>query len=255
MDGGRRHRRGRRRLRRIGQAGGRGRPRRRRDQRRPAQPGAPVPEWPDQPARRRVGSRSAALRPRRDRRGPSRARRRSGARAPAVVRRARPVGGDHAGDGARHRARNWSRAASTISSSLVARSSPPRRPGPTSTNRPGSTSTCAERCTRRVDIPVVLQGSIVEWGQAEWALGGFDDPARVRRRRADPRPDRRPRLRSQARRRRGGPDPTVHPVQPDLPGSRRPQPDRHLCRRTVERPRDRGSRLVPAGAPSTAPSR
>lgn len=29
----------------------------------------------------------------------------------------------------------------------------------------------------RVDVPVVLQGSIVEWGQAEWALGGFDDDA------------------------------------------------------------------------------
>jgi mycofactocin system FadH/OYE family oxidoreductase 1 len=28
-----------------------------------------------------------------------------------------------------------------------------------------------------VDIPVVLQGSVVEWGQAEWALGGFDDDA------------------------------------------------------------------------------
>ncbi len=28
------------------------------------------------------------------------------------------------------------------------------------------------------DVPVFLQGSVVEWGQAEWALGGFDDPAR-----------------------------------------------------------------------------
>ena len=28
-----------------------------------------------------------------------------------------------------------------------------------------------------VDVPVFLQGSVVEWGQAEWALGGFDDPA------------------------------------------------------------------------------
>lgn len=28
-----------------------------------------------------------------------------------------------------------------------------------------------------LDVPVVLQGSIVEWGQAEWALGGFDDDA------------------------------------------------------------------------------
>jgi len=28
------------------------------------------------------------------------------------------------------------------------------------------------------DVPVILQGSIVETGQAEWALGGYDDPAR-----------------------------------------------------------------------------
>jgi mycofactocin system FadH/OYE family oxidoreductase 1 len=28
-----------------------------------------------------------------------------------------------------------------------------------------------------VDVPVVLQGSVVEVGQAEWALGGYDDPA------------------------------------------------------------------------------
>jgi 2,4-dienoyl-CoA reductase (NADPH2) len=26
-----------------------------------------------------------------------------------------------------------------------------------------------------IDVPVVLQGSVVEWGQAEWALGGYDD--------------------------------------------------------------------------------
>jgi mycofactocin system FadH/OYE family oxidoreductase 1 len=26
-----------------------------------------------------------------------------------------------------------------------------------------------------VDVPVILQGSVVEWGHAEWALGGFDD--------------------------------------------------------------------------------
>jgi mycofactocin system FadH/OYE family oxidoreductase 1 len=28
------------------------------------------------------------------------------------------------------------------------------------------------------DVPVVLQGSMVDIGQAEWALGGYDDPAR-----------------------------------------------------------------------------
>lgn len=31
---------------------------------------------------------------------------------------------------------------------------------------------------RAVEVPVVLQGSVVEWQQAEWALGGFDEPAR-----------------------------------------------------------------------------
>ncbi len=31
----------------------------------------------------------------------------------------------------------------------------------------------------RSDVAVIAQGSIVEWGQAEWALGGFDDPSRA----------------------------------------------------------------------------
>ena len=30
-----------------------------------------------------------------------------------------------------------------------------------------------------LDVPVVLQGSVVDAGQAEWALGGYDDPARA----------------------------------------------------------------------------
>jgi 2,4-dienoyl-CoA reductase (NADPH2) len=30
-----------------------------------------------------------------------------------------------------------------------------------------------------VDVPVILQGSVVDAGQAEWAVGGFDDPARA----------------------------------------------------------------------------
>ncbi len=30
----------------------------------------------------------------------------------------------------------------------------------------------------RPEVPVILQGSVVEVGQAEWALGGYDDPAR-----------------------------------------------------------------------------
>ena len=28
-----------------------------------------------------------------------------------------------------------------------------------------------------VEVPVVLQGSVVDVGQAEWAVGGYDDPA------------------------------------------------------------------------------
>ena len=50
-------------------------------------------------------------------------------------------------------------------------------------------------------------------------------PGPLRRRRDDPRPDRRPRPRRQAARRRRRPHPAVHPLQPDVPGPRRPQPD------------------------------
>lgn len=35
-----------------------------------------------------------------------------------------------------------------------------------------------EAISNAVDVPVILQGSIVEIGQAEWALGGYDDPVR-----------------------------------------------------------------------------
>jgi mycofactocin system FadH/OYE family oxidoreductase 1 len=35
----------------------------------------------------------------------------------------------------------------------------------------------ARTVRERIDAPVVLQGSVVDYGQAEWALGGFDDPA------------------------------------------------------------------------------
>lgn len=35
----------------------------------------------------------------------------------------------------------------------------------------------ARTVRERIDVPVVLQGSVVDHGQAEWALGGFDDPA------------------------------------------------------------------------------
>jgi 2,4-dienoyl-CoA reductase (NADPH2) len=36
----------------------------------------------------------------------------------------------------------------------------------------------AETISGAVDVPVVLQGSVVDVGQAEWALGGYDDPAK-----------------------------------------------------------------------------
>lgn len=37
----------------------------------------------------------------------------------------------------------------------------------------------AEQVRGAVTVPVVLQGSIVDIGQAEWALGGYDEPARA----------------------------------------------------------------------------
>ena len=42
--------------------------------------------------------------------------------------------------------------------------------------------------------------------------------------------------------------PAVHPLQPDVPGARRPQPDRDVRRRADERARDRGPGLVRADA-------
>ena len=146
-------------------AGGRGRRRlrRRRDQRRPAQPGAPVPVRADEPARRRVGRRPPALRPRGDRR-----------RACGRRRRTRCVGlrlscdelapwaGITPDMAAGDRRRAGGAAASTTSSSCAARSSRSSRPAPTSTSRPGSTSSWPARSAAAVDVPVFLQGSIVD---------------------------------------------------------------------------------------------
>ena len=71
------------------------------------------------------------------------------------------------------------------------------------------------------------------------------DGRRVRWRRDDSCPDRRPRPGRQAAiADRADTDPPVHPLQSDVPGSRRPQPDRQLRRRAVRRPGDRGPRLV-----------
>ena len=70
---------------------------------------------------------------------------------------------------------------------------------------------------------------------------------RLRRRRDDPGPDRR--SRPGAKLAPAAPtDPAVHPLQPDVPGARRPQPHRDLRGRAVQRPRDRRPRLVRAGA-------
>ena len=99
-----------------------------------------------------------------------------------------------------------------------------------------------------VDVPVVLQGSVVDVGQAEWAVGGYDDPAScaavemTRAQIADP--DLVAKLRAGDARA----DPAVHPLQPDVPGPRRPQPARDVHRRADVGPGDRGPRLVRAGA-------
>ena len=55
-----------------------------------------------------------------------------------------------------------------------------------------------------------------------------------------------PDLVAKLRSRPTGADPAMHPVQPDVPGARRPQSDRQLRRRAVVRARDRGPRLVRA---------
>ena len=43
--------------------------------------------------------------------------------------------------------------------------------------QPGFTIDVTRQISAAVQIPVFLQGSIVDVGQAEWALGGYDDPA------------------------------------------------------------------------------
>jgi mycofactocin system FadH/OYE family oxidoreductase 1 len=42
---------------------------------------------------------------------------------------------------------------------------------------PGFTIDVTRAISAAVDVPVFLQGSIVDTGQAEWALGGYEDPA------------------------------------------------------------------------------
>ncbi len=92
-------------------------------------------------------------------------------------------------------------------------------------------------------MPVILQGSIVEVGQAEWTLGGYDDPASCDAVEMT-RGDRRSRSRCETDAGRGRPHPAVYVLQPDLSGARRPESDRHVHRRADQWPRDRGPRLV-----------
>ncbi|MET0146306.1 MAG: mycofactocin system FadH/OYE family oxidoreductase 1 [Ilumatobacteraceae bacterium] len=44
---------------------------------------------------------------------------------------------------------------------------------------PGFNTDLAAIVAAAVDVPVVLQGSVVDIGHAEWAVGGYDDPAKV----------------------------------------------------------------------------
>ncbi len=222
--------------------GRRRRVRRGRDQRRPAQPGAPVPQRPDQPARRRVGPRPAASGPRRDHRG-ARRRGRRRRRAAPVVRRAGTVGRDHAraGAGDRRRARRPGRRLPRrrARSDLLRREDPARLPRADRVQH-RRVPRRARRGVRRARVPAGLGGRS--------GSGRVGARRRCRRRGGDdPRPDRRPRPRRQAARRRRRAHPPVHPLQPDLPGARRAQPDRHVRRRADERPGDRGPRLVPPG--------
>ena len=178
VDGGRRHRRRRRRIRRRRVSGGRRRVRWRRDQRRPAQPRAPVPLRADEPPRRRLGRRPPALRPRGDRR---RAQRLWGRTASSAC-------GCRATSWRRGRGspRTWRRRSpSTLVGAgvdyvVVVRGSifSIEQTRPDFHQPPGFNVELAAAVAAALDVPVVLQGSVVDVGQAEWAVGGYDDPAR-----------------------------------------------------------------------------
>ena len=134
------------------------------------------------------------------------------------------------------------RATSTCSPWCAGRSSPSAPPGPTVTHRRGSTSTSAGRSAAAVAeatdgrVPVVAQGSIVDVGQAEWAIvdGVADAVEMTRAQIADAD------LVAKLARRESRADPAVRPVQPDVPGAGQPQPHRELHRRPVPGTRDRG---------------
>ncbi len=88
--------------------------------------------------------------------------------------------------------------------------------------------------------PVFLQGSVVEFGQAEWAVGeGICDGVEMTRAQIAE-PDLVAKLRADQA---GAIRPCIRCNQ-TVPGSRRPQPRRQLCRRADRGPRDGGPRLV-----------
>ena len=91
-------------------------------------------------------------------------------------------------------------------------------------------------------VAVVLQGSVVDAGQAGWALedGVADAVEMTRAQIADPD------LVGQAAGGHTRAHPALHPLQPDLPGEGRPEPHRDVRRRTDERAGDRGPGLVRA---------
>ena len=106
----------------------------------------------------------------------------------------------------------------------------------------------AEAVAKAIDVPVVAAGLDRRRRPGRVGARRLRRPGEVRGRRDDPGPDRRPRPRRQAARRDARADPAVHPVQPDVPGPRRPQPARDVHRRADVGPGDRGPGLVRAGA-------
>ena len=236
---------------------GRCRLRRGRDQRRPAQPGAPVPLRADEPARRRVGHRPPPLRPRRHHRG---ARRASAPIGSLGLRLSCDELAPWAGitpDMATGIAADL--VACGVDYVVVVRGAifSIEQTRPDFHQPTGFNVELAERDRQRrhrAGVPAGLDRRRRRPGR----VGGrrVRRPGPLRRRRDDPRPDRRPRPRRQAAGRRRRTDPAVHPLQPDVPGPRRPQSVGHLHRRAVVGARDRGSRLVRAGAgrPSTSSS-
>ncbi len=96
-----------------------------------------------------------------------------------------------------------------------------------------------------VTVPVFAQGSIVDVDDAEWMVdpdgGGCAGVEMTRAQIAEPD------LVAKLRRGAARPHPAVHALQPDVSGTRRPQPDRDVRRGADVGARDGGSRLVRGG--------